>query len=628
MKRREARSSSFLNCQILGSGLIILSLLMGCAQRKPPPVGFRGVYEGRVPKLEEIDRESLKGKRIVIDPGHGGVFRGAIGRSGVNEADVNLGVALHLWGMLEEAGCDVWLTRKTDKDFVDGDANKLREDLKERVEIANKANPDLFISLHHNADPDGNPDRNEIQIYYKMEDPGPSRDIALTIARHIRLAIADISAIVKPGNYYVLRNTKAPAVLCEPSFISNPEVESKLRLSEKQRLEAEAYYAAIAEYFSRGVPKAIRLSPTGVHEDVDHIEILFETTPLIDPNSAHLEIDGCDLEGLWLSPNRIVAPIGKQLSNGIHSVSASVKSITGNSSPRVIWDFIIDRPAEKIFIDLIPKAPPPGFPQAIFVRPVDRCGRPVCESTKVVYAWDGGRFETQVKDAYAIAFRGKDIPFEVKSIQILANGVKEGIAIVDDPKSDIISGFVRDEMGNPVAGATILIGSDREVLSTGDSGFFFLEKVIPETIYVSKRGYRRLTRIIDSRSPLDISLKPFYGTLRPGSKVAIDPEETLGESSSITKEGRTASELNLEAAIYLKKLLEQYGIEVILTRNTDSHITDMDRVMSVERCGADILVSISHQQASEQTVRLEHYPSSIEVWKFSISSSTYFRKIM
>jgi len=106
--------------------LLILTLL-ACAPKPRQPLPH--FYDRLAEPLDTLDVSSVAGKRIVIDPGHGGVFRGAIGVEGLDEADVNLGVALYLWGLLEEAGAEVHLTRKTDRDFVGGDPDALRQDL-------------------------------------------------------------------------------------------------------------------------------------------------------------------------------------------------------------------------------------------------------------------------------------------------------------------------------------------------------------------------------------------------------------------------------------------------------------------------------------------------------------------
>src|SRR6266540_1439304 len=50
-------------------------------------------YDHRVDDLASVDTSAFAGKRIALDPGHGGIFRGALGVHGLTEAEVNLGVA-------------------------------------------------------------------------------------------------------------------------------------------------------------------------------------------------------------------------------------------------------------------------------------------------------------------------------------------------------------------------------------------------------------------------------------------------------------------------------------------------------------------------------------------------------
>ena len=88
---------------------------------------------------------------IVIDAGHGGAaFPGAV-YGGVKEKDINLAVALKLGALIEKEipGIKVVYTRKTDTAL----GKTLNEDLTARADIANKANGDLFISIHANAAP-------------------------------------------------------------------------------------------------------------------------------------------------------------------------------------------------------------------------------------------------------------------------------------------------------------------------------------------------------------------------------------------------------------------------------------------------------------------------------------------
>lgn len=86
---------------------------------------------------------------VVIDAGHGGSgFPGARYR-GVCEKDINLAVALKLGRLIETEMPEIKVvyTRKTDMQF----SSALTEDLQARADIANRAEGDLFISIHSNA---------------------------------------------------------------------------------------------------------------------------------------------------------------------------------------------------------------------------------------------------------------------------------------------------------------------------------------------------------------------------------------------------------------------------------------------------------------------------------------------
>src|SRR6185295_5133008 len=130
----------------------------------------------------------------------------------------------------------------------------LKFDLSERVRRSEAFGPDLFVSIHHNADARGTHDINETQTYYKLGDDGPSLDAAASVHRYLVRNLGIDKQRIMPGNYHVLRNTTAPAILTESSYITNPDVESKLALASKQRLEAEALLLGIADYFARPRP--------------------------------------------------------------------------------------------------------------------------------------------------------------------------------------------------------------------------------------------------------------------------------------------------------------------------------------------------------------------------------------
>src|SRR5262245_17888687 len=253
--------------------LLLAFTAHGCAPVTVPPSPSRPLpskspsarsrplpgYNQRVDDFSAVDTTSLRGRRIALDPGHGGFFRGALGVHGLTEAEVNLGVALDLRGLLEARGAQVVMTRTDDRDFLTTADSSLRSDLAERVRIAAAFHPDLFVSVHHNADARGAHDVNATQTYYKLGDDGASLDAAQSVHRFLvrNLGIADQRIL--PGNYDVLRNSDAPAILTESSYITNPDVESKLALAAKQRLEAEALYLGLAHYFARPRPEIEQL---------------------------------------------------------------------------------------------------------------------------------------------------------------------------------------------------------------------------------------------------------------------------------------------------------------------------------------------------------------------------------
>ena len=113
----------------------LLAAAVGCAggpRRTVRITDHRAYLLAEVP--EQFDISALEGRRIVIDPGHGGRWPGAVGPNGVREADVNLGVGLHLWGLLTEAGVQVELSRTADSAVSTLPDPTLKDDLQARAD--------------------------------------------------------------------------------------------------------------------------------------------------------------------------------------------------------------------------------------------------------------------------------------------------------------------------------------------------------------------------------------------------------------------------------------------------------------------------------------------------------------
>ena len=98
----------------------------------------------------------LSGKIIYLDPGHGGPDGGATGSNHL-EKDITLEVASRVRDYLQEQGALVIMTRETDTDLapegMKGYSRRKAEDLRKRVEIINRSEAELYISIHLNAIP-------------------------------------------------------------------------------------------------------------------------------------------------------------------------------------------------------------------------------------------------------------------------------------------------------------------------------------------------------------------------------------------------------------------------------------------------------------------------------------------
>ena len=192
---------------------------------------------------------TLEGILIAIDPGHGGADAGAIGPTGVTEKSVTLRVALRLEELLEEAGAEVIMTRRTDKPVSHkGDKASAIEELQARCDVANKAKAQIFVSIH--ADSFTNPAARGTTGYYYAKTEGTS---AKRLAESIRQALCEQlrtpSRGTKPCEFYVVRHTDMAATLVELAFISNVEEEKLLDSDEGIEKAAQGIFDGIEDYF-------------------------------------------------------------------------------------------------------------------------------------------------------------------------------------------------------------------------------------------------------------------------------------------------------------------------------------------------------------------------------------------
>ena len=184
----------------------------------------------------------------IIDPGHGGSDSGAIGPTGIMEKNVTMRVSRELKRLLEAEGATVVLTRTTDTEVSDKGANATAvEELEARCEIANRANADIFLSIH--ADAFTNREVKGTTAYYYAKASEKSK----RLADCVRLALIDAIGTLDRGtqtcNFYVVKHTDMPATLVEISFISNADEERMMNSEEGVKNIARGIADGIADYF-------------------------------------------------------------------------------------------------------------------------------------------------------------------------------------------------------------------------------------------------------------------------------------------------------------------------------------------------------------------------------------------
>jgi N-acetylmuramoyl-L-alanine amidase len=234
----------------------------------------------------------LKIGRIVVDAGHGGHDSGTLGPGGIEEKDIVLDVALRLGKLLKQRlGADVIYTRDDDT-FIP---------LETRTAIANKAQADLFISVHANSSSD--PSARGVETYYlnfttsadalevaarenavsdqsihqlsdlvkkiALQDKiSESREFAADVQQSLYSGLEDGNdglkdRGVKKAPFVVLIGANMPSILAEISFLTNPDDAHELRDPEYRERIAESLYRGVSRYVSS--LSGVRIAQSNAH---------------------------------------------------------------------------------------------------------------------------------------------------------------------------------------------------------------------------------------------------------------------------------------------------------------------------------------------------------------------------
>ena len=184
----------------------------------------------------------LFGKVIYIDPGHGGLDPGAL-YGGIKEKDINLEISKKLEEKLIKMGAIVYLTRNGDYDLsAIRTSNRKRSDLSRRVNMINKSNCDIFLSIHLNAE-DTNTWRGA-QVFYDDINKN-NKKIASIFQNQFKKYLGSRRKIKKVNDLYLQKRLKRPGVLLEVGFLSNS--------NERYLLKTNAYQEKIVKTIVNGL---------------------------------------------------------------------------------------------------------------------------------------------------------------------------------------------------------------------------------------------------------------------------------------------------------------------------------------------------------------------------------------
>ncbi|PZE19106.1 N-acetylmuramoyl-L-alanine amidase CwlD [Paenibacillus xerothermodurans] len=195
----------------------------------------------------------LSGKKIALDPGHGGPDGGAQSREGLIEKDVNLAITLHLRDYLQQAGALVVMTREEDKDLADsstrGYSKRKTEDLVKRAQFITAQKSDLFLSIHLNSIP--SPRWSGAQTFYYPNHKDNAL-LAALIQDEIRKNLKNTDRLARPtsNEVYLLKTLKIPSALVEVGFLSNPTEANLLKTTAYQKKIAASIYQGVLRYYS------------------------------------------------------------------------------------------------------------------------------------------------------------------------------------------------------------------------------------------------------------------------------------------------------------------------------------------------------------------------------------------
>ncbi|MGW4395559.1 N-acetylmuramoyl-L-alanine amidase [Amycolatopsis nivea] len=185
----------------------------------------------------------LRGKRIVIDPGHGGEDLGVVA-GGLREADIAWDLARRLEGRMQATGMEALISRGPNHSPTDF----------ERARFANDAGADLFLSLHSDSNP--SPRAQGVASFHFGTGNGTTSTVGELLAGFIQREVAARTGLLDCRTHYktweIFTRTRCPAVRVEIGYLTNPDDAARLGDPAFRDVVAEGILIAVKRLYLLG----------------------------------------------------------------------------------------------------------------------------------------------------------------------------------------------------------------------------------------------------------------------------------------------------------------------------------------------------------------------------------------
>jgi len=184
---------------------------------------------------KKINKRALKGKIIIVDPGHGGADPGAFGPGGVPEKIINLKTASYLAEYLKNHGAIVYLTRRSD----------IRNKLSRIVDFANRNKGDIYVGVHFNSI--DNPNISGTETHYYNSN---SYKLAKAVQDKLLSGIRRQDRGIKRTMLYTIHHASMPAIIVEPIYMTHFQDGLLIKSKSFQKEVARDIALGIEDFFN------------------------------------------------------------------------------------------------------------------------------------------------------------------------------------------------------------------------------------------------------------------------------------------------------------------------------------------------------------------------------------------